>query len=48
MKNASSEATIVHIRVDQISVVNPRVRNRRIFREIVSNIAELGLNDLSR
>jgi len=31
------------IPVDQISVVNPRVRNRKVFDEIVENIAELGL-----
>jgi ParB family chromosome partitioning protein len=31
------------IPVDRINVVNPRVRNKKIFREIVSNIAELGL-----
>jgi ParB family chromosome partitioning protein len=29
--------------VDQILVVNPRVRNRKVFDEIVENIAELGL-----
>jgi ParB family chromosome partitioning protein len=29
--------------VDQISVVNPRVRNRKVFDQIVENIAELGL-----
>lgn len=31
------------IPVDRITVVNPRVRNKRIFREIVANIEELGL-----
>ena len=31
------------IPIDQISVVNPRVRNKKVFREIVSNIAQLGL-----
>ena len=29
--------------MDRITVVNPRVRNRKAFREIVDNIAELGL-----
>jgi len=34
----------VHIvPVDLITVVNPRVRNKKVFREIVTNIAELGL-----
>lgn len=31
------------IPVDLISVVNPRVRNKKVFKDIVSNIAELGL-----
>lgn len=31
------------IPIDQIAVVNPRLRNRKAFREIVENIAELGL-----
>jgi len=31
------------IPMDRITVVNPRVRNRKAFREIVDNIAELGL-----
>jgi ParB family chromosome partitioning protein len=29
--------------MDRITVVNPRVRNRKAFEEIVQNIAELGL-----
>jgi len=31
------------IPMDRITVVNPRVRNRKAFKEIVDNIAELGL-----
>ena len=31
------------IPMDRLTVVNPRVRNRKAFREIVDNIAELGL-----
>lgn len=31
------------IPVDQIEIANPRVRNKRAFKEIVANIAELGL-----
>lgn len=31
------------IAVDAITVVNPRVRNQKVFDEIVANIAELGL-----
>jgi len=29
--------------IDRIHVVNPRVRNQKIFREIVTNIAQIGL-----
>lgn len=35
--------TVEFIPLDLISVVNPRIRNKKIFREIVSNIAEIGL-----
>ena len=35
--------TVEMIPVDLINVVNPRVRNKKIFKEIISNIAELGL-----
>jgi ParB family chromosome partitioning protein len=31
------------IPVDRVTVVNPRVRNKRTFKEIVDNIAQLGL-----
>ena len=31
------------IPIDLITVVNPRVRNKKIFREIIANIAEVGL-----
>ena len=31
------------IAVDAITVVNPRIRNQKVFDEIVANIAELGL-----
>jgi ParB family chromosome partitioning protein len=31
------------IPVDRITVINPRVRNKKVFKEIISNIAELGL-----
>ena len=34
---------VAMIPVDQITVLNPRVRNRRVFREIIDNIAEIGL-----
>jgi len=31
------------IPIDRITVVNPRLRNRRVFREIIDNIAKVGL-----
>jgi ParB family chromosome partitioning protein len=31
------------IPIDRITVINPRVRNKQIFKEIIANIAELGL-----
>jgi ParB family transcriptional regulator, chromosome partitioning protein len=40
----SQEAQAVEmIPVERITVINPRVRNKKIFNEIISNIAELGL-----
>jgi ParB family chromosome partitioning protein len=43
MMNETPAPAIEMIPVDLISVVNPRVRNKRNFKEIVANIAELGL-----
>lgn len=40
---AASLPTIEQIPLDQIEVVNPRSRNPKIFKEIVDNIAEIGL-----
>ncbi len=40
---AETVQTAELVPVDQISVVNPRVRNRKAFDAIVENIAELGL-----
>lgn len=31
------------IPIDRITIVNPRVRNKRSFRDIIDNIAQLGL-----
>jgi len=42
MSDASHQHTDL-IAVDAITVVNPRIRNPKIFDEIVANIAELGL-----
>jgi len=42
MANPQSHAA-EFIPMNRITVVNPRVRNRKVFRDIVDNIAELGL-----
>jgi len=39
----NSPQTASMVPIDLISVVNPRARNRKVFKEIVANIAELGL-----
>jgi len=39
----SDQQAIELIPVDLIDVLNPRVRNQKVFRQIVSNIAEIGL-----
>ncbi len=31
------------IAIEQITIVNPRIRNKKAFKEIVDNIAQLGL-----
>ena len=43
MNTAIPSQRIEMIPIDQITVVNPRVRNKRVFRGIVENIAEVGL-----
>jgi ParB family transcriptional regulator, chromosome partitioning protein len=43
MKRSQEAQNVELIPIDRITVINPRVRNKRIFREIISNIAELGL-----
>jgi hypothetical protein len=43
MNDGSAPQAIQLIPIDRVNVINPRVRNKRIFAEIVSNIAEIGL-----
>lgn len=41
---ANHQSTKIQIiSVDQISIVNPRVRNKKVFRQIVDSIAKVGL-----
>lgn len=43
MSERQAEPIVEQIRIDLITVINPRLRNRRSFREIVDNISKLGL-----
>jgi|APFEC2959095136_1045048.scaffolds.fasta_scaffold02242_3 ParB family chromosome partitioning protein len=43
MNDPADEYRVETIPIERIDVINPRVRNKKIFKEIVSNIAELGL-----
>lgn len=43
MSDDSDPQAIQFIPIDRVTVINPRVRNKRVFAEIVSNIAEIGL-----
>lgn len=43
MKRRSEAQVVEMVPIERITVLNPRVRNKKIFSEIVSNIAELGL-----
>jgi ParB family chromosome partitioning protein len=43
MKRSHEAQAIEMIPVERITVINPRVRNKKIFKEITSNIAEVGL-----
>ncbi len=43
MKRSHEAQAIEMIPVERITVINPRVRNKKIFNEITSNIAEVGL-----
>ena len=42
-KDHTSEKRIIQIPIEKIRVLNPRVRNRRNFEEIVENISRVGL-----
>ena len=41
--NSSDDYAVELIPIERITVINPRVRNKKIFKEIVENIAEIGL-----
>jgi ParB family chromosome partitioning protein len=43
MKKPKQAQAVEMIPIECITVINPRVRNKKIFKEIISNIAELGL-----
>ena len=48
MTNTSPVQSVELIPIGRITVLNPRVRNKRIFKEIVANIDQLGLKGLRR
>lgn len=43
MTKAHEAQRVKLIPIDRITVVNPRIRNKRVFKEIVDNIAKVGL-----
>src|SRR4030081_1054436 len=43
MKQPKQPQSVEMIAIERITVINPRVRNKKIFKEIISNISELGL-----
>ena len=43
MKRSQEVQSVEMIPIERIAVINPRVRNRKIFKEITTNIAEIGL-----
>ena len=43
MKRSHQTQAVEMIPLERITVINPRVRNKKIFKEIISNIAEIGL-----
>ena len=43
MKRSHEAQAVEMIPIERITVINPRVRNKKKFKEIISNIAEIGL-----
>jgi ParB family chromosome partitioning protein len=43
MTEQQETITVQIIPVDQIEIINPRIRNRKVFREIVDSISKVGL-----
>lgn len=43
MMESATPAAVQMIPIEHIAVANPRARNRRVFKDIVKNIADLGL-----
>lgn len=43
MTKSTDAQRVEWISIDRITVVNPRIRNKKVFREIVENIAQIGL-----
>ena len=43
MTGQQETITVEMIPVDEIAVINPRIRNKKIFRQIVDSISKVGL-----
>ncbi len=43
MKKSQDVQSVEMIPLDRITVINPRLRNKRLFKDIIANIAEVGL-----
>jgi ParB family transcriptional regulator, chromosome partitioning protein len=43
MKRSQETPSIEMIPIERITIINPRLRNKRLFKEIIANIAEVGL-----
>ena len=43
MKKGRKAETVQLIPIDRITVINPRIRNRKSFKDIVENIGAIGL-----
>jgi ParB family chromosome partitioning protein len=43
MKKSQEAQSVEMIPIERITVINPRVRNKKIFKEITTNISEIGL-----
>lgn len=48
MTGARPSQRVEWVPLERITVVNPRIRNKKVFKEIVENIAQIGSSDRLR